>query len=166
MCVYVSIYLSIYLSIYESIYAYMLRMYVCIYAWTCVRIYGCMYVRMYVCMHLYVCMCVYMYVCMHVSPHAVRSGVRAPACVLHTAALLLWMRCAIIWSKLGARRCKRTWRLLRSRAHAAACTSPLSVIKLSSIIFFSKKKITTRISKLSIRELISSVKPKKGEEKT
>ena len=81
MCVYVSIYLSIYLSIYESIYAYMLRMYVCIYAWTCVRIYGCMYVRMYVCMHLYVCMCVYMYVCMHVSPHAVRSGVRAPACL-------------------------------------------------------------------------------------
>ena len=87
MCVYVSIYLSIYLSIYESIYAYMLRMYVCIYAWTCVRIYGCMYVRMYVCMHLYVCMCVYMYVCMHVSPHAVRSGVRAPAAHRCSAAL-------------------------------------------------------------------------------
>ena len=31
--------------------------------------------------------------------------------------------------------------------------------------FFQKKKITTRISKLSIRELISRVKPKKGEEK-
>ena len=42
-------------------------------------------------------------------------------CDMHCCALLLSMLCVIIWSKLGARRRKRTWRLLRSRARAAAC---------------------------------------------
>ena len=91
---------------------------VCAYLW--------LYVCTYVCMHAFVCMHVCIYVCMHACISARRAQWSARTCVLHTAALLLWMRCAIIWSKLGARRCKRTWRLLRSRAHAAACTSPLS----------------------------------------
>ena len=42
-------------------------------------------------------------------------------CDMHCCALLLLMRCVIIWLKLGARQRKRTWRLLHSRVRAAAC---------------------------------------------
>ena len=42
-------------------------------------------------------------------------------CDMHCCALLLSMRCAIIWLKLGARRRKHACMLLRSRARAAAC---------------------------------------------
>ena len=42
-------------------------------------------------------------------------------CDIHCCALLLLMRCAIIWLKLGARRRKHACKLLRSPARAAAC---------------------------------------------
>ena len=62
--------------------------------------------------------------------NCLRAALRC--CNMHCCSLLLSMRCAIIWSKLGARRRKRACMLLRSRARATACVLHTAAATLSA----------------------------------